>query len=92
MKAKKVPLRQCIACRAQKPKRELIRIVRNPDGVLLYDSRGKVSGRGAYLCASPACLQRAIKNKLFSRQLNAEPERELLTQLEYLLGNDEHQV
>lgn len=92
MKAKKVPLRQCIACRAQKPKRELLRIVRDPQGVLSFDAKGKASGRGAYLCVSPACLQRAIKNKLFQRHLDTEPDPELLARLRDLLGDEDSQA
>lgn len=87
-KVKKVPLRQCIACRTQKPKRELMRIVRNPEGVLLFDSKGKMSGRGAYLCVSHECLHKAVKNKLFSRHLDADLGPELLAQLESLTGDD----
>ncbi len=92
MKAKKIPQRQCIACRTNKPKRELLRIVRNPQGILSFDAKGKVSGRGAYLCASTACLQRAIKSKLFQRHLSAEPSQELLAQLHNLLGYDDSET
>jgi len=91
MKDKKLPLRQCIACRTQKPKRELVRIVRNPDGILLYDAKGKMSGRGAYLCASSDCLKKAVKNKLFSRHLDSDLSPELRAQLESLLGDDNPQ-
>lgn len=90
-KAKKVPMRQCIACRTQRPKRELLRIVRDPEGVLFYDSKGKVSGRGAYLCVSANCLDKAVKNKLFPRQLNAELDSDLLAQLKGLVGDDNSQ-
>lgn len=90
-KVKKIPLRQCISCRTQKPKRELMRIVRNSEGVLLYDSKGKMSGRGAYLCVSPDCLKKAVKNRLFSRHLETELDPELLAQLENLIGNDNGQ-
>lgn len=89
MKARKIPQRQCIACRTQKPKRELLRIVRNPQGVLSFDAKGKVSGRGAYICASTACLQKAIKNKLFQRHLSADPDQGLVAQLQNLLGYDD---
>lgn len=91
MKAKKVPLRQCIACRTQRPKRELLRIVRTPDGVLQFDPKGKMSGRGAYLCVSLACLRKALKNKQFTRHLQVEPDAALVNQLEYLLGDDPDQ-
>ena len=64
---KKVPLRQCLGCREMKPKRELIRVVRSPEGAISLDFKGKAPGRGAYLCHDKACLQRAIKSKALER-------------------------
>ena len=64
---KTVPLRQCIGCREQKPKTELIRVVRSPEGELSIDLRGRVPGRGAYLCPSTDCLTRARKSKALER-------------------------
>ena len=58
---KKIPVRQCVACRQQKEKPQLARVTRTPDGKILYDPKGKVSGRGAYLCKSVSCLDKAIK-------------------------------
>lgn len=86
-KVRKVPLRQCIACREQKPKRELLRIVRNQDGELLVDYKGKVPGRGAYICPGASCLARAQKEKLFMRHLGVTPSAALLAELEDLLGD-----
>ena len=63
MKPKKIPLRMCVGCRESKPKRELIRVVRAPDGTLSMDPVGKKPGRGAYVCRQEACLTRAIKQK-----------------------------
>ena len=60
---KTVPLRQCIGCREQKPKTELIRVVRSPEGELSIDLRGKSPGRGAYLCRSGEGLKRAVKSR-----------------------------
>ena len=68
---KTVPIRQCIGCRVQKPKTELIRVVRSPEGEVSLDFRGKVSGRGAYLCRDAACLRKAIKSRAVERALNA---------------------
>ena len=65
---KHVPLRTCIACRETKPKRELLRIVRTPDGHVLVDATGKKSGRGAYLCARLSCWENAIKKKRFEQE------------------------
>ena len=69
---KKIPMRQCIGCRAQKPKRELIRVVRSPEGAITLDFKGKANGRGAYLCQDPACLKKAVKAKALSRALDCE--------------------
>lgn len=69
---KKIPMRQCLGCREMKPKRELVRVVRSPEGVVSLDLRGKANGRGAYLCPNPECLKRAIRSKALSRALEAE--------------------
>ena len=65
---KHTPLRNCIACRENKSKRELLRIVRTPDGHVLIDATGKKSGRGAYLCARLSCWQKALKEKRLERE------------------------
>ena len=56
---KSIPQRQCVGCREKKPKPELIRVVRAPDGAISLDARGKAAGRGAYLCPKAACLKKA---------------------------------
>jgi uncharacterized protein len=68
---KHVPLRTCVACRETKPKRELLRIVRTPDGHVFLDATGKKSGRGAYLCAKRSCWQQAMKTKRLEHELEA---------------------
>lgn len=68
---KTIPIRQCIGCREQKPKTELIRVVRSPEGEVSLDFRGKVPGRGAYLCRDAACLKKAVKSRAVERALNA---------------------
>src|SRR5438874_8460216 len=65
---KHVPLRTCIACRETKPKRELLRVVRTPEGHVLLDPTGKKSGRGAYLCAKLSCWETAIKKKRLEQE------------------------
>lgn len=60
-KQKHVPLRTCISCRETKSKRELLRVVRTPDGHVTIDATGKKSGQGAYLCARRSCWENAIK-------------------------------
>lgn len=64
---KHVPLRTCIACRQERGKRELIRVVRTPAGTVQVDPTGKLAGRGAYLCRARACWEQALS----SRRLNA---------------------
>src|SRR2546429_3325855 len=67
-KQKHVPLRTCVACRETKPKRELLRVVRRPDGHVLMDATGKKSGRGAYLCAKLSCWENALKKKRIEQE------------------------
>lgn len=69
MKQRKIPMRKCVACQEMKPKKELIRIVRTPENEVKWDPTGKVSGRGAYLCAQEACFALAEKKKLLERAL-----------------------
>ena len=78
---KKPPIRQCIGCREQKPKNELLRVVRTPEGTVLLDFRGKVSGRGAYLCRNTDCLKRAIKSRALERNLEVPIPEELRERL-----------
>jgi hypothetical protein len=70
MKPKKIPMRMCVGCREMKEKRELIRVVRSPEGEVSLDATGKKSGRGAYVCRSAECLKRAIKQRQLERQLD----------------------
>lgn len=78
---KKIPLRQCLGCREMKPKSELLRIVRTPQGEVLIDRRGKLPGRGAYVCANPACLKKAIKTRALDRALETKVPEELISML-----------
>ena len=68
---KKIPMRQCVGCREMKPKRELIRVVRSPEGAVNLDFRGKMPGRGAYVCPQAECLKRARKAKALERAFSA---------------------
>lgn len=70
MKVKKVPLRMCTGCMEMKPKKELIRVVRNSEGEVSVDLTGKKSGRGAYICKNEECLEKAFKTKRLSRNLD----------------------
>lgn len=89
MKQKKVPLRMCIGCKEMKPKKELIRVVRNNEGEINIDLVGKKPGRGAYICRKVDCLDQAIKakrlEKAFETTIDVEIYNNLKNQLE---GND----
>ena len=78
---KKIPIRQCLGCRESKPKKELIRVVRSPEGEISLDFRGKANGRGAYVCPNPACLRKAIKAKALERALETQIPEEIYEQL-----------
>ena len=71
-KAKKIPMRMCVGCREMKPKKELIRVVRSPEGEVSLDATGKKPGRGAYCCFDAACLKRALKQGQLDRQLEVK--------------------
>jgi len=66
---KKIPQRQCMGCRERKPKRDMIRIVRTPEGVVTLDFGGKMNGRGAYICPQMECLKKVQKSKALERSL-----------------------
>jgi predicted RNA-binding protein YlxR (DUF448 family) len=66
---KHVPHRTCVACRAVRPKRELVRAVRTPDGEILVDETGKLNGRGAYLCRQKSCWDEALARGDIDRAL-----------------------
>ena len=79
---KKIPLRQCLGCREMKPKRELIRVVRPPEGDIHLDTRGRANGRGAYLCPSRDCLRKAVRSKALERAFGTAIPREVYAALE----------
>ena len=78
---KKIPMRRCLGCMQSFPKKELIRVVRTPDGAVLLDLTGKKSGRGAYLCKDKACLKKAIKAKRIQNNLEVQLSDELIESL-----------
>ena len=79
---KKIPLRQCLGCREMKPKKELIRVVRSPEGEVSLDFKGKRPGRGAYVCPSPECLKKARKARALERAFSAHLPDEVWEALE----------
>ena len=66
---KSIPLRMCTGCHEHKPKKDLVRVVRSPEGEISVDLTGKKSGRGAYICPDPACLKKAMKQHSLDRSL-----------------------
>ncbi|MCR4418938.1 MAG: YlxR family protein [Clostridia bacterium] len=81
VKPKRIPERMCVGCRAKRPKKELVRVVRTPEGQILVDATGKQAGRGAYICPEEACLNRAVKSKALERALGVPVQTEILVDL-----------
>ena len=79
---KKVPMRKCLGCNEMKPKRELIRVVRSPEGVISLDKTGKANGRGAYVCPDAACLKQCAKRKSLQRAFKCQVPSEVYEGLE----------
>jgi len=81
MTQKKIPMRQCLGCREMKSKKELIRVVRSPEGNIDLDFRGKANGRGAYICPNPQCLAKAVKARAIERAFSAQIPQEIYDRL-----------
>ena len=79
---KKIPQRQCMGCRERKAKRELIRVVRSPEGNVNLDFGGKAPGRGAYICPNADCLKKALRSKALDRSLEVTIPQEVYDRLE----------
>ena len=79
---KKIPQRQCMGCRERKAKRELIRVVRTPEGEVKLDFGGKMNGRGAYICPQSECLKKAIRSKALERSLEVDIPEEVYVRLQ----------
>ena len=86
---KKIPMRQCAGCREMKPKKELVRVVRSPEGVISLDFRGKAPGRGAYVCPNLECLRRARKARSLERSLDPAIPAEVYDALEERMAQPE---
>ena len=67
---KKIPMLQCAGCREMKPKNQMVRVVRSPQGEISLDFRGKAPGRGVYVCPDPECLKKAQKTRALERSLD----------------------
>ncbi|MEG0296009.1 MAG: YlxR family protein [Clostridium sp.] len=88
MKVKKIPLRMCTGCMEMKPKKELIRVVRSKEGEVSVDLTGKKAGRGAYVCKSVECLEKAFKAKRLSRNLETNINEEVYNRLKDEITNE----
>lgn len=87
MKVKKIPQRKCVGCGEMKPKKELIRVVRSPEGEISLDLTGKKAGRGAYVCPDKECISKAYKGhrleKALEKQVNEIVYKRLLEELNH---------
>ena len=81
-KVKKIPMRQCLGCNEHKPKGELLRVVRSPEGEISLDFTGKKSGRGAYICKDPTCLKKVRKNRRLEHNLESAISPEVYDRME----------
>ena len=88
MGPKKIPLRRCNGCGEMKPKKELIRVILTPDGMIELDLTGKKNGRGAYVCRDAACFAKARKTKAIERSLGVAIPEEIYERLGKELGDE----
>ncbi len=79
---KKIPQRQCIGCGEMKNKKEMIRVIKTPEENIIIDATGKKNGRGAYICKSVECFQKAVKSRGLERSLKVNVPREVYEELE----------
>lgn len=92
MQPKKIPLRMCKGCGLMKPKRELIRVVRSPDGIVSLDPTGKKAGRGVYVCKSLDCLKKARKARRFEKDFSCRIDDAIYEGMEKELAGLEHEA
>lgn len=85
---KKIPMRMCTGCGEMKPKRELIRVVKSPEGEIALDRTGRLPGRGAYVCPDPECLKKARKTRRLERVFSSAIPDEIYDALEKELEPD----
>lgn len=88
MKQKKIPMRNCKGCNEMKPKKELIRIVKSPEGEISLDLTGKKNGRGAYICHSVECFKKVRKSKRLEKEFECKIPDEVYDLMEKELLND----
>ena len=79
---KKVPLRKCVGCGEMKSKKEMMRVLKTTEGEFVLDATGKKNGRGAYLCFSKECLEKAVKSKGLERSFQQSIPKEVFEKME----------
>ena len=89
MKTKKIPMRMCLGCGEMKPQRELIRVVKSKEGDISLDLTGKKSGRGAYICKSVECFEKARKARKFERSFSCMISEDIYNSMEGELRENE---
>ena len=89
MKTKKIPMRMCLGCNEMKPKKEMVRVVKNKEGEISLDLTGKKSGRGAYICKSTECFNKARKARRFEKAFSCKIEDEVFEAMEAQLNESE---
>lgn len=83
---KKIPTRKCVGCGEMRDKKDLIRVIKTPDGEIRLDTTGRANGRGAYICNSAECLKKAVKNRGLEKSLKAQIPGDILEQMNKELG------
>ena len=92
MKPKKIPMRMCLGCNAMKPKKELIRVVKSPEGEISLDFTGKKSGRGAYICRSVECFNKARKGRRLEKAFSCKIDAGVYDAMAEELGNETENI
>ena len=92
MKPKKIPMRMCLGCNEMKPKKELIRVVKSPKGEISLDFTGKKSGRGAYICRSVECFNKARKGRRLEKAFSCKIDAGVYDAMAEELGNETEHI
>lgn len=92
MKPKKIPMRMCLGCNEMKPKKELIRVVKAPEGEISLDFTGKKSGRGAYICRSVECFNKARKGRRLEKAFSCKIDAGVYDAMAEELGNETENI
>lgn len=92
MKPKKIPMRMCLGCNEMKPKKELIRVVKSPEGEICLDFTGKKSGRGAYICRSVECFNKARKGRRLEKAFSCKIDAGVYDAMAEELGNETENI